>query len=173
MPEATFSPVDSQSKVTLDEVTTYLGGSLLRLVTGKDPRGLVPMTVNTTRCLLVPAGAEKTMIALEGSDSEDKSLRDKCLWEGKENAYGNFQQILSERSSGDERMMQTKDANKWRTNEESSTIGVETDKWPAESRLSQAEPSEFDPPKKAGESGAKLVSLPRPYKQNSDVSKDR
>jgi len=131
------------------------------------------MSLNATHCLLVPAGTGKTMIALEGSDAEDKQLREKCRWEGKENAYGNFQQILSERSSGDEMMMHTKDANKWLKNEESSTIGVETDKWPAESRLSQVEPSEFDPPKKAADSGAKLASLPRPYKQNSDVTRDK
>jgi serine/threonine protein kinase len=164
-----------RTQVTLREVTTYLGGPLIRLVTGKDPRGLVSMTVNATGCLFVPAGTGKKMISLEGSDTEERSLRDRLIWEGRQNAFGAFQSMLGQQPSGDE-MAMLMDWKKWKDKyggEEESTPGIEIDKWPGEGRFAEMEPTQFVPPEKAGDCGAKLAPLPRPWKPSADATKDK
>jgi hypothetical protein len=162
-----------QTQVSLRETTVYLGSPLVRLVTGKDPKGLVPMTVKATSCLLLPAGTARPMISLEGSDSEEY-LSSKLTWEGNQNAFGNFQPMMVQQPAGDE--MQTRmDLAKWKSQyaEESSISGVELERSPGDGRFWEMDPLAFARPEKAKDSGANVVALPRPWRPAVDSSKEK
>jgi hypothetical protein len=160
------APEDSQrTQVSLQDVTAYVGGPLVRLATGKDPCGLVPLTIKASNSLFVPAGTGKTMISLEGSDTEDKTLRDMVAWEGGPNTYGAFKTLLAQQPAGDEMPMHFLGPEKWKTQpgEDSSVFAAELVKSPPdETRFSRMEPGQFAPPRDAADSGAPLAALPKP-----------
>jgi hypothetical protein len=176
MPEAKAPPDNYQSQVSLQQVTAFLAGPLVRVVTGKDPRGLVPIAFKATGCLLIPAGAGKTMISLEGSDTEEKFLSQKLTWEGSQNTFGPFKTMLAQQTAGDDMpLVPAMDSAKWKTQypEETSNFGVEMIKSPIDDRFWEMEPSQFTPPKEAPESGAPLALLPRPFKPATDATKEK
>ncbi len=163
-----------QTQVSLRETTVFLGSPLVRLVTGKDPKGLVPITVEATRCLLLPAGTARPMIALEGSDTEESSLSGKLTWKGDQNAFGNFQTMMVQQPAGDE-MQSRMDLAKWKNQyaEESNVPGIELDRSPGDGRFWEMDTLPFARPEKAKDSGANVVALPRPWKPAADASKER
>jgi hypothetical protein len=173
LPEAKLPPENYRTRVTLEKVTAYLGSPLVRLVTGKDPLGLVPITFEATGCLLIPAGSVKTMISLEGSDTEERSPRERWIWKGSQNSYGKFKSMLAQQTSGDEMSMLSEDKAKWKGTEDSSTFDVEMAvKVSGEPRFWELEPSQFIPPKEA-DSGAALAPLPCPWKPPVDATTEK
>jgi serine/threonine protein kinase len=161
------SPRDSyRIELTLREVTAYLGGPLVRLVTGKDPRGLVPVACKATSCLFVPAGTGKTLISLEGADTEQLALRDKLTWEGGPNAYGAFKALRAQLPGGDEMPPPPEGPEKWKSqpDESSSTFGVELSQAPpSETRFSQMVPGLFGAPlADVQNAGVALSEVPKP-----------
>src|SRR5262249_14023485 len=84
--EGKAPPAAQQMSVTLNQVTTYLAGNLVRLSVTRGSQGLVPIKFDASDCLFAPASGAKTLISLEGADTEDKSLRTKFTWVGGKNA---------------------------------------------------------------------------------------
>jgi serine/threonine protein kinase len=175
-PDAAAPPETQRTQVSLRNVTTWLGGSLLRFSTGKDPRGLVPVTCKASGCLFVPAGPGKTMISLEGSDTEEKALRDKFTWEGGPNTYGTFGALQKQTPAGEEMATPPVTVAQWKalSGEEGSLFAVELVKAPSvETRFWQIEPGHLTPPKEAIDSGATLSLLPQPAKRGAVAEKER
>jgi hypothetical protein len=155
-----------RTQVDLRQVTAYLGGPLVRLSTGKDPRGLVPLTIKAAGCLIVPAGGGKTMVSLEGADADDKSPREKLAWEGKQNVFGPFKALLAQLPGGDKMApLPLTDMNwtEWATEDASSKFKLEPARAPAaETRFAVMSPDQLAPPRDEADAGAPLVALPRP-----------
>jgi len=160
-------PPESQKvRVDLEKTITYLEGQLVRLSVGKDPRGLIPVHCKATSCVLLPASAGRTLVHLEGPDSEDKSLRDKFTYEGEKNGYGYTSMLTQE---GGESMVPPVGVDKWKTvaGERASTFGVALRIPSSTTRFSQMRPEQFglrddareDPLREAE---AVLKNLPRP-----------
>jgi hypothetical protein len=156
-----------RTEVTLHKVTAYVGGSLIRLITGKDPRGLVPVNCKATNCLFVPAGTGKPLISLEGADTEQVALkRDKWNWESGQNAYGPFKHLLAQATGGEEMggaLPEGPDQWKTKPGEDASTFGVELSRTPLpETRFSQMDPAQFTAPRDVQDVGVVLTEVPRP-----------
>src|SRR5262249_10617433 len=93
-----------RAQITLEQVTTYLTDHLLFLRAaseeGKTMKGLVPTQVkSSTNCLFASAGG-KSLVHLEGVDT-DEQLRRLFSWgEGRHNLYSNFTLLLDQQPSG-------------------------------------------------------------------------
>ena len=168
-PEAKAPLKDAKTLVSLKSSTTYLGGPLVRLSWGKDPRGLVDVNCKARNCLFVPAEPNQTMmIELKGSDSDEKMLQDggAWKWEGGSNTYGNFKALLQQTPVGDEMMsMVAWSKDKWTKEygEESSTFAADPVKKPSETTsFARMEPDQLSPPRQSSDSGVPLDSLPKP-----------
>jgi hypothetical protein len=87
-----------RAQVSLEQVTTYLTDHLVWLRAsqeeGKSMRGLVPTQfTSATNCLFVSASG-KSLVHLEGVDTEEQMKRLFSWSDGRHNIYGNFAQAL-------------------------------------------------------------------------------
>ena len=154
-------PMSQQMSLQLSLTTTYLGGHLVRLSTAKNPRGLIPVRCKATNCLFIPAYSGKTLVQLECTEGDVKTLRDKFTWEGGQNAYGAYTSLLTQESS--DGMSTPMGMDKWKmlSREDASTYGVKMTVPSSTLRFSQMEPSQFKPPESIRDSGVS-TKLPRP-----------
>jgi serine/threonine protein kinase len=85
---------DAAINVSLSQTTTYLTRYLLHLKAGTDVKLLVPVRVDTTDCLFLPAGSDSRLVYLDGADLKPEKW--KLTWHGGHNGYGNFSQLLDQ-----------------------------------------------------------------------------
>ncbi|MFL5244901.1 MAG: serine/threonine-protein kinase [Gemmataceae bacterium] len=88
--------------VRLANVTAYLKGYLVRLKGGKDAKGLIPVNCSSVADCLFVSASNKTLVHLEGMDISEDRIRTQIQWDGRNNLYSNFTQILDLQSAGDE-----------------------------------------------------------------------
>jgi serine/threonine protein kinase len=99
------TPPRARAQVTLEQVTTYLTDHLVWLRAspeeGRTMKGLVPTQFKlATNCLFVSAGG-KSLVHLEGVDTEDQMKRLFSWGESRHNLYSNFTpSILDQQPSG-------------------------------------------------------------------------
>jgi predicted Ser/Thr protein kinase len=89
----------TQSQVQLDNVTTYLTEPVVRLRTGKDLKGLIPLRIQPTRCLFVSA-VGKSVIHLDG-EANEQQLAALLTFESHNCRYNNFMQFLDQQPKDD------------------------------------------------------------------------
>jgi serine/threonine protein kinase len=148
--EAPAPPAAPKVQVKLTQTTTYLGGHLVRLACGKDPRGLVPVTCKAEGCLFLSATTSKPLILLEGSDTEERQLKDKFSWDGGLNGYGGYTQLQAQKPGGEEMGPLPVDKDRWKTmpGEDRSVFGVKlTTPILSETRFTQIRPGQLRPAK--------------------------
>jgi serine/threonine protein kinase len=164
--DAAIPPAAHQVRLKLASTTTYLGGHLVRLACGKDPRGLAPLKARADKCLFVAASAGRPLIFLEGADTEERQLKDKFSWDGGLNAYGGYTSLLSQNPGSEDSVMPPPpvDAAKWKNNpgEDRSVFGVKLGgTLGTETRFTQLTPGLFKPSREAPECGVDPNKLPR------------
>ncbi len=160
------APVGPNLSVVLNltRTTTYLGGHLLRLGAGKDLKGLVPIDCKPVGSLFLPATSGRTLVHLDGPETEEKALGEKLKWVGEKNAYGAFTWAFDQQPRGDEMAMgrpMTMETWKRFTREETtSQFGVKLDAVPpAEPAYARLLPSQFVLPATLKGVGADLPAL--------------
>jgi serine/threonine protein kinase len=168
--DASAPPAAHKVVTSLSHVTTYLSGHLIRLGGGKDIKNLVPLTCSANTCLFMPGPSGRSLVYLDGSDTEDKTVRDKFTWTGGPNGYGNFSALLDQPATG-EAMPSAMSVTKWKElpDESSSKFGIKLKAPPAaDLPFTQMEPGQFDPGESTDTSdprwGADLSTLLRPPK---------
>jgi hypothetical protein len=161
--------------LTLNQVTAYLTDHLVWLRAhrqdGMSARGLIPTQVRAaTNCLFVSANG-KSLVHLDGVDTDEQMKRSFGWSDGRHNAYSNFTTWLDQKPSGESEAMSPVPYG--RTQWES--FGAETDSRferirindpPApEMPLARALPENFKLPADATSQGygAEIDRLPRPY----------
>ena len=88
----------SELVLRLKKVTTYLSGNLIRMRAAKDLKSLAKIQCEPEDSLFVPA-SDRSLVHLEGPESEEPRLRDKLNWESSgKNAYGSFSTLLERQS---------------------------------------------------------------------------
>jgi hypothetical protein len=151
--------------MTLRNVTTWLGNSLIHLAPGKDGKGLLPMTCVTGECLFLPAQPSRSFIQVEASDLGEKAVKEKLRWTGMKNAFGGFKFMIEHQTSGEEMMRQPMTLEAWKVwaREDEGQFEV---KLPRAAEVGdsfvQVEPAWFSPPEELQGRGANVSSLPRP-----------
>ncbi len=157
------APEAQQMDVKLKRATTYLGGHLLHLNVSKDPRGLVPFSCDARHCLFWPAPGGKTLVQLDGPDGEEKTLREKFTWWGKQNGYGAYTSLLAQ-ETGDG-MASPMGMDKWKMlpGEDQSTFGVKMER-PPDAAFGQLDPGQLKPPDALRDMGATAGRTPRPWR---------
>ncbi|MFO0881325.1 MAG: serine/threonine-protein kinase [Gemmataceae bacterium] len=162
-PDQTMPPTGQEMRLALDRATTYLGGHLVRLSSAKDPRGLVPLRCRAENSLFLPASTSKTLVQLEGPDSDDKGLRDKFTWkDGRQNAYGGYTSLLTQDSTDGMAAPMGMDRWKMLPGEEASTFNVKMERLPpTTTSFTSIEAGQFRVPKTLSDVGAP-TSLPAP-----------
>jgi hypothetical protein len=95
-----------RAQVSLEQVTTYLTEHLVWLRAsqeeGKSMKGLVPTQfTSATNCLFLSA-VGKSLVHLEGVDTEQQMQRLFSWGEGKHNVYANFTALLDQQPSAGE-----------------------------------------------------------------------
>jgi hypothetical protein len=150
--------------VQLEQVTTYLGGNLVRFRAVRDLKGVARVHCEPERCLFLPVSGDRALVHLEGPESEEPSLPFKLEWMAGTNAYGNFNTLLEHQAVGSGMMMpQPSDLRAWKkfSGEQDSHYGVKPLALPrADAPFSQMLPSAFRAPEKQKDFGADLA-LPR------------
>lgn len=167
------------ARLTLKQVTCYLGDHLILLRAARDEmkQGLVPTEVSAaTNCLFHSARGTKSLIHLEGVDS-DEQMRRLLAWEGTQNLYSAFAPMLDQQPRGDNALpLPPYDQEHWDTFAKSETerrfAKVKFVSWPTPNRsLNRSEPMNFrvkEPD--VGKCGAPLDRLPRPLRDEENDS---
>jgi len=108
--------VEGRSPVLLDmkNVTTCLNEHLLHLRGARDLKSFTPMQCKATNCLFTSL-AGKTLVHLEGMETTEDKLKERLTWEGSNNVYGNFQEMLDQKPSGTEMRPPSFGENTWKT----------------------------------------------------------
>jgi hypothetical protein len=92
-------------RATLSKVTAYLTNHLLRLRAGREPRTPVPVECEAKGCLFV-AAAGRSLVHLDGPETAEDRLRERLIWIGEGNAYGNLKErMFDQLVPGDEMTM--------------------------------------------------------------------
>jgi hypothetical protein len=76
-------------RATLEKVTTYLTDHLVRLQAGREQRAPVPVKCEAKACLFVAAQG-RSLVHLDGPETSEDRLRERLVWTGDGNAYGNL-----------------------------------------------------------------------------------
>jgi hypothetical protein len=154
------APAMQKVLVTLSQVTAYLGGHLLRLSVGAEPKGLLPVHCKATGCLFLPAGGRRTaLVQLDGGEPGDKAFQDKLVWKGGRNAYGAFQALLQQQPAGGEMAPPGMKSGGWQTlsGENDSDFEVKLKAAPAsDTRFTQVLPGQLVPADEQKGLGASL-----------------
>jgi serine/threonine protein kinase len=82
-------PSGQMIRATLGRVTTYLTDYLVNLKTGREQRPPIPVQFEARDCLFF-AAAGRSLVHLEGPETSEDRLRERLLWSGDGNAYGNL-----------------------------------------------------------------------------------
>ena len=92
---------DQRSVLKLERTTTFLGGNLLR-VQGRDVKDLTKVPIHqivASECLFQPKDNGVPLVRYETQDSEGDGVEEKLksvfLWDGKTNAFGVFEPLLT------------------------------------------------------------------------------
>jgi serine/threonine protein kinase len=165
MPRGAEAPAEGKVDLQLNKVTTYLGGHLLRLGAGNNPKGLMPVRCQPHNCLFVPSATARALVHLDGPEldlSKDK-LKEKLEWSGGSNAYGKFPAAVDQKPPGDEMVMsKPMDMTKWMTfsgEEDKSNFDATLITAPAsDTPFTQIKPGDF---KHSLRRGADLAQLAR------------
>ena len=153
--DAKAASTEHKVKLTLSKTTTYLGGQLVRLAWGKNPRAITAVECKAEKCLFLPATTSQKLILLEGADTDEEKLRDKFGWQGGPNAYGGYTALLQHQNTGGDGMSMSplpETADKWksRPSEDRSEFGLKPSSTiSTEARLGQLQPGAFLPPRRA------------------------
>jgi hypothetical protein len=135
--------------VKLTRTTTYLGGHLVRLGCGKDPRGLPVVNCRAEGCLFLAGSAGKALVFLEGSDAEERQVEKRFKWDGGPNGYGGYMKLREQKPVGEEMAPPPVDRDKWKNDnpgEDRSVFGVKlASALPAEVRYTQLKPGQLRP----------------------------
>jgi hypothetical protein len=100
----------------LQHVTALVSGPLFHLRSTGELKSLVPIKCKVANSLLVPLGS-MSLIVLSGLESRlsDTALKERLLWEGNRNVYGNFLGLVEQQPGN---LMMTKpaklDREKWK-----------------------------------------------------------
>jgi hypothetical protein len=162
--DAAAPPGGHKVVVSLTQVTTYLGGHLIRLVAGKDLKGLVPITCKPTSCAFLPGGREPhALVHLDGPETDEKGFQEKLKWEGDENAYGAFANLLDQQPPGEAMSPPGMKKEKWQNFSGDTTSSYDarpTNSLPAEPNYTRLEPKQFELPAELAGRGADLGRVP-------------
>jgi hypothetical protein len=104
-------------RATLGKVTTYLTDHLVRLQVGREQRPPVPVQCEAKSCLFVAAN-NKSLVRLDGPETTEDHLRERLVWSGEGNAYGNMKdKMFDQVVPGDEMTMPgpTLGAERWKS----------------------------------------------------------
>lgn len=136
---------------------------------GKDLKGVGSIECDPVEdCLFVPAApaGESVLVHLEGPESEEKALRDKVVWKGSRNAYGNFNVMLDYQAPEDGKMPTMVKLDTWKssTNDTTSKYGAHLATPPASDTLfPQVLPFQFRPAEDVpGGCGVDVTRVPQP-----------
>jgi serine/threonine protein kinase len=91
----------SNVNVSVSHTTAYLAGHFLRLKTGKDLKGLVPVQCDASQALFV-AASNQSFIHLDGPETSEQELLKKLPWSGKKNVYGGYTDMVTQQPLGEE-----------------------------------------------------------------------
>jgi serine/threonine protein kinase len=155
----------------LSQVTTYLQGNLLRVLAGKDLKGLTPLACKPSDCLFLapPPAPDRVLVLLEGPEVEEMGLRGKLTWgeDGSRNAYGSFGRLLVGQAPEEGKMALVVNKDHWPTfaNEPQSPFNARLA--PAsiavDAAFTELVPGQFKPAEDPSAGfGADLASLPWP-----------
>ncbi len=89
-----------KTKIKLRKVSTFLTKPFLHLLAADEPKGLVPTHVEARSSLFVTL-ASKTVISLIGVNVSQNGLRDYIEWDGADNAYSGFSNLLDQERNDD------------------------------------------------------------------------
>lgn len=101
----------------LNQVTAYLGEHLLTLKAARHARGLLKTEVTAQDCLFASAAGGKSLIHLEGMDSENQ-VRGLLAWASNRanpNVYSNFSPMLDQMPKDQESMLMPLNRQDWLT----------------------------------------------------------
>jgi hypothetical protein len=104
-------------RATLERVTTYLTDHLVRLQAGREQRAPVPVKCEAKGCLFV-AAAGRSLVHLDGPETGEDRLKERLVWSGEGNAYGNMSDRMFDQGvPGDEMAMPgpTVGAERWKS----------------------------------------------------------
>ena len=100
------------TQVALAHVTTYLGGHLMLLQTGKDLKDLVRVQMSAADCLFHSADGN-SLIHFEGDVSDEQKMKGRVVWESRHVAYSNFDLMLDQQSKGEQMPLPPYGTDKW------------------------------------------------------------
>jgi serine/threonine protein kinase len=122
--------------VDLTKVTTYLGGHLVRFNAGaaKDLKDLAPVHLHPDGCLFLSAPGGKSLVHLDGPETEKDKLKERLVWQSGVNGYGAFDRMFFDQQTPDGgSVMQAMDADAWKrfAGEDQSKFGLKLASGPA------------------------------------------
>jgi hypothetical protein len=168
-PDAPAAPSGQKVVVQLKDVTTYLGGHLVQVGAERDLKGLVRIDCRATNCLFLPPSAGRALVQLDVPETDERTLREKIQWSGEHSAYGKFEPMLEQQTSGEETPVPAFDLKKWQTFFRDSAGRFDNVRLavpPAElAALPGVLPEQFQPAEEVLGFGADLMNLmklPRP-----------
>jgi hypothetical protein len=104
-----------QVVTTLNRVTTFLGGHLIRLQAGIDLKGLVPVQCNPADCLFVAASG-RPLVQIDAPETGEDRLKLKLTWSAaRPNTYANFTDWLRQQPPDNEMGPPPFGWDKWKT----------------------------------------------------------
>jgi hypothetical protein len=151
--------------VSLTRVTTYLGGHLIRLSAGKDLKGLVPPWCKPANCVFLPGPDPRSLVHLDGPDTDEKGLQEKLKWKGEGNAYGAYTTLFDQQPPGDAMPSPPMNKEKWQnfSGDTTSTYDARLESPPpADAPYAELKVEDFRLPSGSAKRGANLDRLPAP-----------
>jgi hypothetical protein len=162
--------------VSLNRLTTFLGGHLVRL-RSSDLRGLVPVTVDRATACLFVAAEGKALVRLEGLRTTDDRVKDKLLWKGEQNHYSsNFMNMVDQLAHDSEMPLEVMSQSKWKALIEGDSKFVPVKfvgpLWPAVTAATMTRDS-FRVESGPQNAGANLDQLPSPPDESGERKEPR
>jgi serine/threonine protein kinase len=159
-------------QVSLKQTTAFLGESLFALHGNRDESkaqvGLVTTQVTqVTGCLFASARGNRSLIQIDGIDTDEQMKRFFSWGDGKQNVYSNFGSLIEQRPRGDSMSLPPYDKDKWAAfttrDTEPQFTKVKFAGWPAGDRmLMGAAPELFKVTGELPRCGPTIDKLPRP-----------
>lgn len=162
-------PAKPVAQISLKQVTTYLGEHLVWVRRDDSRPGLVPLQVTqATGCLFHSVKGAKSLVHLDGVESDEQMRRLFSWGDGRNNFYSGYQQLLDQQPPRDTTPALTPyDAEKWKAfaaRESESRFGkARFTAWPITDRpVSKAWPVNFRVKEPDGKVGAPVEKLRSP-----------